>query len=139
MKYLLLVILLICSTSVFAQENLQDIESSKYPVYRGCDKEPNDSELEKCSKRKIMNFIKMSFDIEMASRALPLKKSTQFLLEFTINKKGEIENINAKANHKAIAIEAINVGKRLPKFKEPGMREGVAIDTPFSLLMTLYF
>jgi hypothetical protein len=112
---------------------------TKYPVYRGCDKESSNTALEACSKEKIMNFIKMSFDIQMASRALPLDQSTQFLLEFTINKKGKIENVNAKANHKAIAIEAIKVAKRLPKFKEPGIWEGVPIDTPFSLLMTLYF
>lgn len=112
---------------------------TKYPVYRGCDKESTNSELEECSKRKIMNFIKMSYDIEIASHALPKEKSTKFLLEFTINKKGKIENINAKANHKAIAIEAIKVAKRLPKFKEPGTSNGVAVDTPFSMLMTLYF
>lgn len=112
---------------------------TKYPVYRGCDKTSSNEELEACSKRKITNFIKMSFDIELASRALPTEKSTQFLLEFTINKKGKIENVNAKANHKAIAIEAIKVAKRLPKFKEPGYWEGVAVETPYSLLMTLYF
>jgi len=112
---------------------------TRYPIYRGCDKKPTNLELEKCSKRKITNFIKMSFDVEMASRALPLVRSTQFLLEFTISKNGKIKNINAKANHKAIAIEAINVAKRLPKFKEPGIWEGVAVDTPFSLLMTIDF
>lgn len=112
---------------------------TKYPVFRGCDKESNNEALEECSRRKIMNFIKMSFDIEMASRVLPTEKSTQFLVEFTINKKGKIENVNAKANHKAIAIEAIKVAKRLPKFREPGLMKGIAIDTPFSLLMTLYF
>jgi|GEM_PF-1904510 len=114
-------------------------DKTRYPVYRGCDKKPNNAELEACSRRKITNFIKMSFDVEMASRALPLAKSTQFLLEFTINKKGKIENINAKANHKAIAIEAINVAKRLPKFKAPGLREGVPVNTPYRLLMTLDF
>ncbi|WCO02105.1 energy transducer TonB [Psychroserpens ponticola] len=112
---------------------------TRYPIYRGCDKEATNLELEACSKRKIMNFIKMSFDIEMASRALPQAKSTQFLLEFTISKNGKIKNINAKANHKAIAIEAINVTKRLPKFKAPGTWEGIEVDTPFSMLMTLDF
>lgn len=112
---------------------------TKYPIYRGCENKSTNSELEACSKRKIINFIKLSFDIEMASRALPTEKSTQFLLEFTISKKGKIKDINAKANHKAIAIEAINVAKRLPKFKAPGIWEGIAVDTPFSLLMTLDF
>ena len=81
----------------------------------------------------------MSFDTEMASRVLPLEKSTQFLLEFTINKKGKVETVNAKANHKAIAIEAIKVAKRLPKFKAPGTLNGKPVDTPFKLLMTVYF
>jgi len=112
---------------------------TKFPVFRGCDRESSNEELEACSKRKIMNFIKLSYDIELASRALPTEKSTQFLLEFTITKKGKIENVNAKANHRAIAIEAIRVAKRLPKFKEPGIWEGVAVDTPYKLLMTLYF
>ena len=134
-------ILVVCGTSLFSQENTENKpeDSSKYPVYRGCDKESTNKALEECSKEKIMNFIKMSFDIDMASRVMPLEQSTQFLLEFTINKKGKIENVNAKANHRAIAIEAIKIAKRLPRFKEPGTQDGVAVNTPFSLLMTLYF
>jgi hypothetical protein len=114
-------------------------EDARYPVFRGCDKKSSNSALQECSKKKIMNFIKMSFDLEMASRVLPLEKSTQFQLEFNINKKGKVEAVNAKANHKAIAIEAIKVAKRLPKFKSPGMLNGKAVDTPFKLLMTIYF
>nr|WP_321247235.1 hypothetical protein [uncultured Psychroserpens sp.] len=114
-------------------------EDSKYPVYKGCQKKSTNTALEECSKLKIMNFIKMSFDTEMASLVLPLEKSTQFLLEFTINKKGKVETVNAKANHKAIAIEAIKIAKRLPKFKAPGTLNGKPVDTPFKLLMTVYF
>lgn len=140
MKLLFFAFFLLFGLLAFGQENTnKNEEDTRYPIFRGCDKEPTNSELEACSKRKITNFIKMSFDIEMASRALPQAKSTQFLVEFTINKKGKIENINAKANHKAIAIEAINVAKRLPKFKSPGIRDGVAVDTSFKLLMTLDF
>ena len=140
-KNILIFFFFLSVTSLFGQEvpENKNESTSKYPIFRGCDKESSNKALEECSKRKIMDFIKMSFDIEMASRVLPTEKSTQFLVEFTINKKGRIENVNAKANHKAIAIEAIKVVKRLPKFKAPGTKEGEAIDTPFSLLMTLYF
>ncbi len=117
----------------------KDESNTRYPVYRGCDTALSNEELEACSKEKISNFIKMSFDIEKASRALPTDTSTQFLVEFTITKDGKIDHVNAKANHKAIAIEAIKVVKRLPKFKAPGLSDGVAVDTPFSMLMTLYF
>lgn len=81
----------------------------------------------------------MSFDTGIANVALPQDKTTQFQLDFIINKKGKIEQVNAKANHRVIAIEAIKTAKRLPKFKKPGLRDGKAVETPFSLLMTIYF
>jgi len=112
---------------------------SVYQRFRGCDENLSYEEAKSCSERKIMNFIKLNFDIEMASAVLPLKKSTKFQLEFIINTKGKIEQVNAQANHKAIAIEAIKVAKRLPKFKSPGYADGTAVNTPFKLLMTLYF
>jgi ribosome-associated translation inhibitor RaiA len=121
-------------------DNKSDINTNTtYPIYRGCDKSSSNEELKKCSVEKIKNFIKMSFDTGIADVALPLEKSTQFQLDFVINKKGKIEQVNAKANHRAIAIEAIKVAKRLPKFKKPGTVNGEAVDTPFSLLMTIYF
>ena len=134
-KNTLILVIFVFGSILFGQESTenQNEDYSKYPVYRGCDKESSNKALEDCSKRKIMTFIKMSFDIDMASRVMPLEQSTQFLLEFTINTKGKIEHVNAKA------IEAIKVAKRLPKFKEPGFSNGEAVDTPFSLLMTLYF
>lgn len=139
MKQFLFIFTIFIGLNSFGQEINKNEIVTKYPIFRGCDKESTNAALEECSKLKIMNFIKMSFDIEMASRALPTERSTQLLVEFTINKKGKIENVNAKANHRAIAIEAIKVTKRLPKFKAPGISKGIAVDTPFSLLMTLYF
>lgn len=114
-------------------------ENFTYPIFRGCDKDLSNEELKKCSKEKITNFIKMSYDLDIAEAALPLDKSTQFQLNFIINKNGKVEQVNAKANHRAIAIEAIKVAKRLPKFKKPGTKNGKAVDIPFSLLMTIYF
>ena len=121
-------------------ENENIIEANfTYPIFRGCDKDMTNVELKKCSKGKIMDFIKMSFDLGIADVALPLEKSTQFQLDFIINTKGKVEQVNAKANHRAIAIEAIKAAKRLPKFKKPGTKDGKAVHTPFSLLMTIYF
>lgn len=125
---------------VFVIENKNDITSSfTYPVYRGCEEDLSNEELKKCSIQKIKNFIKLSFDMDIADRALPLEKNTKFQLDFIINKKGKVVQVNAKANHRAIAIEAIKVAKRIPKFKHPGTKDGEAVDTPFSLLMTIYF
>ena len=121
-------------------ENKNDTKANFiYPVFRGCDENMTNAELKKCSQEKIKNFIKMSFDTGKADVALPLEKSTKFQLDFIINKKGKVEQVNAKANHRAIAIEAIKVAKRIPKFKKPGTSDGKAVEVPYSLLMTIYF
>lgn len=141
MKNSIFIILLFFTSLVIAQDSITiDAEDeTTFPVYRGCDKDMSNEELKKCSVRKIKNFIKLSFDMDIADRALPLDKTTKFQLDFVINKKGKVEQVNAKANHRAVAIEAIKVAKRIPKFKQPGTKDGVAVDTPFSLLMTIYF
>lgn len=110
-----------------------------YPVYRGCDKELEFLELKQCTTEKIIDFIKLSFDMELANSLFPQDKSTQFQVEFVIGKNGKPKNITAKAHKKEIASEAIKVVKRLPKFKIPGQLNGKAIDVPFKILMTLYF
>ena len=120
-------------------ENTNDDKDFRYPVFRGCDEELSNAELKKCSKEKITTYIKMSYDLAIADAALPLEKSTQFQLEFIINKKGKVDQVNAKAHHRAVAIEAIRTAKRLPKFKKPGTRNGKPVETPYSLLMTIYF
>lgn len=139
MKAFLILLFVLLGQTLFSQDIKITNDDSTYPVYRGCTKKRTNEELKACSNRKIMNFIKLSYDTEMANRVFPLKQSAQFLLEFVINKKGKIEQVNAKANHKAIAIEAIKVAKRLPRFKSPGTVNGEPVNTPFSLLMTIYF
>lgn len=112
---------------------------TQYPIYKGCTANISDEYLKKCSKEKIINFIKMSVDTELASQLFPTDTKTQFQIDFTISKKGNIKDITAKAHHKSMAIEAINAAKRLPKFKAPGYKNGKPVETPFSLLMTIYF
>jgi len=111
----------------------------QFPVYRGCDKSLTYTEMKRCSIEKMRNFIIMSYDYAIADRALPLEKSTKFQLDFIINKKGKVEQVNAKANHRAIAIEAIKVTKRLPRFRIPGSDNGKPINTPVKFTVKIYF
>lgn len=141
MNKILIIFLLCWSGLAFSQDQIlnEELNKDKYPLYRGCDKTSNNEELKKCSQQKIMDFIKVKFDYEMADRLFPTDQYTQFQLDFVINKKGKIEQVNAKANHKAVAIHVIKLAKQLPKFKSPGLHNGEPINTPFSLLMTVYF
>lgn len=119
--------------------HIENSAKQTFPLYRGCDKTLSFLDTRRCSIQKIKDFIKLSFDYDIANRALPLEKSTKFLVEFTIDKKGRVKNVNAKAQHKAIAIEAIKTVKRLPRFKLPGTSNGQKTDTPVQLEMTIYF
>jgi len=143
-----LIILFICcfSSFVFAQnadkkhtlkENRTPTES--FPVFRNCKENLGNDFLRKCTTEKIINYIKVSFDTELASNLLPQKQSTKFKVTFVVNKKGKVEQVSAKANHREIAAEAIRVLKRIPKFKKPGYSNGEAIDTPFSIMMIVHF
>ncbi|WP_452221822.1 energy transducer TonB [Lacinutrix salivirga] len=122
--------------------NIEDkIHSNNtFPLHKKCSAKLDTESLKICTKDRIKNFIKSSFDIDIAATALPQAKSTKFLVTFDINKKGKVTNVNAKANHKAIAIEAIRVAKRLPKFLKPGYdSNGKPVVTKYSLEMMLFF
>lgn len=122
--------------AIVANENNEAINAT-YPVYRGCKKDANFEETKKCTTDKIIDYIKVSFDYELADKVFPTELTTKFYVEFTINKKGKAEQINVKANHKAIAIDVINLIKRMPKFKAPGTNNEDPVSTKFSALMTV--
>lgn len=137
MKNLFLIITLTLSFPVFAQEETTKIDS--YPVYRSCNENLEYLALKECTREKIINFIKLSFNTELADKLFPQEKSTQFLVEFEIDEKGKAKNINAKAHKREIAAEAIKVVKRLPKMKKPAYLNGKPVAVPFKILMTIYF
>lgn len=114
-------------------------EPEVFPVFRNCKENFGNDYLKDCTTEKIINFIKVSFDVELASDLFPQQQYTKFKVEFVVNKKGKVEQVNAKANHRAIAAEAIRVLKRIPKFKKPGYSNGEPVDTPFSILMKVNF
>ena len=110
-----------------------------YPVFRNCSEDLTALDLKKCTTNKIIDFIHLKFNYELADKLFPSQNSTKFKVEFIVDKKGRVGNITANAYKKEIAIDVINIVKKLPKFKKPGYINGVAVDTPFSILMTVNF
>ena len=123
----------------FKITNLKSEKTDKFPVYKNCDETISYEALKECTTNKVVDYIKVSVNYELADKLFPLEKSTQFLVSFTINKKGKAEKITAKAHKKEMAAEAINILKRMPKFKEPGYKNGEPVDTKMEILMTIYF
>lgn len=125
------------STTSSSEEKTNKIDS--YPIYRSCSEKLDYQGTKSCTTEKIVDFIKLGFNYELADKLFPLDESTQFLVEFTIDEKGKTKNITAKAHKKEIAAEAIKLLKRLPKMKKPGYLNGEPVAVPFRILMTIYF
>ena len=133
MRIFVLILAFLCVMFLGAQEK----EDATYPIYRGCEKDASFAETKKCTTEKIIDYITVSFNYELADKVFPTDLTTKFQVEFTINKKGKTEQINVKAHHKAIAIDVIQLIKRMPKFKVPGTENGKLVSTSFSALMTV--
>jgi hypothetical protein len=114
-------------------------EVLKYPAHKRCAKIIDNKLLKECTQEKISDFIKLSINYELADNLFPQDKSTQFKVFFTIDKKGNVKDITAKAHHKEMAREVIRVLKQLPKFKNPAMENGKPVEFKYSYLMTIYF
>ena len=123
----------------FQVTNPKPAKDEKFPIYRSCDETLSYEALKECTTNKVIDYLKVSINYELADKLFPTEKSTQFMVNFTINKKGKAENITAKAHKREMAAEVINVMKRMPKFKEPGYKNGQPVDTDMQILMTIYF
>lgn len=113
--------------------------SMQFPTFRGCNNTVSFEDLKQCTTQKIMDYVKVSVNYELADTLFPTDKSTQFQVSFIINEKGKTEDISAKAHHRDMAAEAIRILKRMPKMKEPGYINGKAAKFPVEFLMTIYF
>jgi len=140
MKRILFVLSFIYGLTSFAQQSfISDSKSTQFPIFRGCKKAANTEDLKNCTIEKIMGYLKVSINYELADKLFPLDKSTQFEVSFMINEKGKTEDISAKAHKREMAAEAIRVLKRMPKMKAPGYINGKPAKYPVKFLMTIYF
>ena len=107
---LFVLVVFIAILNVFAQD--KEGVSKTYPVWKGCSE-------------------------ELLDKIFLTDLSLEFLVEFTINKKGKAEDINVKAHHRAIAVDVIQLIKRMPKFKAPRILDGKFLPTKFNALVTI--
>lgn len=83
-------------------------------------------------QEKIANYVSANFNSELA-KGLKLKSGLQkvFVL-FTIDKEGNITDVQSRAPHKKLEEEAIRVIASLPKMI-PGKQKGEAVGVKYSL------
>ena len=86
------------------------------PTFPGCEKFTTKKERMACLNKKIAKHISKKFDSDIASDN-GLTGRQKIMVMFTINTKGEIVDIKARAPHPALQKEAVKAVQSLPKMK----------------------
>ena len=92
MKNLATLILMLTAGQLISQTKSEtETHSVTFPQYKKCHILSNEEDIKTCTLKKITNFIKLSFNYDVADRALPLEKTTKFQLDFTVDKKEKLQ------------------------------------------------
>ncbi len=103
------------------------------PRYPGC-KEKSEEAYKKCFNEKIKKFVAKKFNPNLDTN---LSGKQKIYVLFKIDKNGDIVDIEARAPHKRLEIEAIKVVKKLPKM-EPGKQRTRTVGVKYVLPISLH-
>ncbi len=121
------------SAKVIEKQETETIPFSvieKVPVYPGCT--GNNDDLKKCMSNKISKLVGKNFNIDLAQN-LGLKAGKQrIVVQFIIDKDGNVAKIKAKAPHPNLKDEAIRIINLLPKMKA-GISKGKNVNVRYNL------
>ncbi len=101
------------------------------PIYPGCETLKDNEDRKKCMSEKITKFINKEFDNNLGSE-LGLTGVNRIHVMFKIDETGNIIDIQTRASHPKLEIEARRIIEALPKMK-PGKQRGNPVIVQYSL------
>ena len=104
------------------------------PIFPGCANETNPAAIKSCTTQKITEMINQNFKKELGGK-LGLSGINRVYVQFQIDHKGNIGNVNSRAAHPALKQEAERVVKLLPKLTA-GKQRGRPVNVIYSLPIT---
>lgn len=113
-------------------ENVPFMVLETVPTFPGC-KGDND-ELRTCFNKKMQKHFSKKFNADILSELGLSSGKKSVVMQFVIDKQGNVMNVIVKAPHPRIEKEAIGVVKKLPKMK-PGMQRGTPVGVKYTLPM----
>ncbi|WP_435261376.1 VIT domain-containing protein [Tenacibaculum sp. nBUS_03] len=103
----------------------------KLPVYLGCEQNLTSEDQKKCFEDKLDEHIKINLNTSL-TQGLDIQSNTRIMAKFTIDKRGEIINIQVRSQFLILANEVIRVLKLLPRFI-PAKQRGRTVNVPYVL------
>lgn len=104
------------------------------PVYPGCEKGTK-AEKKACFSKKVRKHVNKKFDAELANELGLAPGKKRIFVMFTINERGNITEVQSRAPHPRLQVEASRVVKTLPKMT-PGKQRGMPVRVKYSLPIT---
>ncbi|TXD91756.1 hypothetical protein ES724_16030 [Gillisia hiemivivida] len=101
------------------------------PTYPGCENSGSNDEKKKCMSEKIQEYVNEAFNTDLG-KELNLKGVNRIIVQFKIDKSGNIIEARARAPHPALEAEAIRVINEIPQMV-PGKQNGQASNVMYSL------
>jgi protein TonB len=103
------------------------------PVFPGC--KGNRQELKVCFSKKIREYVSRKFDVNLANDLGLSEGRKRISVMFTIDTKGAVTEIKARAPHPRLEREVIKIIKSLPKMT-PGKQRGTPVNVSYYLPIT---
>lgn len=101
------------------------------PIFPGCENLKNNEERKQCMSQKISQFVNREFDTDLGAE-LGLSGVNRVIVQFKIDEKGNITNVQSRAPHPRLEREAQRVINKLPSM-QPGKQRGKAVGVMYSL------
>ena len=104
------------------------------PIFPGC--KGNKAELKKCLADEILKHVGKNFDTNLTNELGLEEGRKRVIVLFSIDRKGNIANVQARGPHARLEREAMRVVQSLPKMV-PAKQRGVAVGVKYTLPITL--
>ncbi|TVZ26994.1 protein TonB [Gillisia sp. Hel_I_86] len=101
------------------------------PIFPGCENLSNNAQRKKCMSEKVQEFVQRKFNTDLGSQ-LGLSGVNRVIVQFKIDKNGNITDVRSRAPHPRLEQEAARVINSLPKM-QPGRQRGKAVGVMYSL------
>lgn len=114
-------------------EDIPFMKIERVPIFPGC--KGNNQKLRDCFTKKTTKFINKRFDVSL-SQELGLETGRKRIyVVFTVNDKGLVTDVMARAPHPRLEKEALKVIKALPKMI-PGKQRDKPVNVQYSIPIT---
>jgi bla regulator protein BlaR1 len=101
------------------------------PLFPGCESLSSNEEQKKCMSQKIQGHVQENFNIKLGEE-VGLKGVNRVIVQFKIDKNGNIVDVRSRAPHQKLEEEASRVINSLPKMI-PGKQKGKNVGVMYSL------